>query len=1513
MKKLSAIILFVVLSVAVLALTAGAAGNTVVYLADGGTGDGSSASAPCGSLTDAYAALDLSKDCTVVVCGPFTQSAAFNYSMMYAGSVTFTSVYGGVDYRETSGALYTANDKMYSVLRGETKFENINIYVAGGYYLYACHNPLTMGEGVNVTGKGLTGEKVAKSLTIYGGYRKGSNNPPTTDDSDINITLLSGSNYYVIPFQRYIVGTYSGTANVYIGGTASVGTLQGSTGQDGSSVGDTVVTLTDNAEIRNFFGSTGNVTLNSFTLKWLGGTLGDVFDWSCRFTPTKTLTITAGTTLIASEKAQRRSNFNSIAAMFDTVEEQKSENSGSVTETPAVTDGTVVFLKDGAMGNGYSANDAVGSLIDAFEALDLSKDCTVVICGPATQAANFNLEKKYTGSVTFTSVYGGVDYRKSAGAVFNVNDKVLYICCGETKFENLNLHANGSCYYIFGLHNPITIGEGVVVTGDKLKGDKIGNSITIYGGYRAGTNDPPLTGDEDVHITVLSGSNLYIVPFNRTIVGTYVGTAYIHIGGTAKVGTLMGGAGTDGSSVGPAKITIADNASVAHFYGSTGNVTQDSIEFTWLGGDLSKIFDWTCRYSSGKQLTITNGTKLIAAESVKSHANYALISGLFDTVETYSGSTEQKPVAVEKPNVQSDYGCARGLYTLGLAQGYDSTGTNFGLTDKMTRVQTVVQVIRFLGVENEVKAGTFTHPFSDVPAWANNYVGYAYANNITKGVSATKFGTDDVTTEAQFLTFMLRAIGYSDQGGDFVWSDPFALANKIGMSETAAASASFLRGDAFRYSWNTLYATAKNGAPVYENLANAGVFTINDLDKAASAALSAVEPTKPVGTGKPADPSGYNVLSKSAYYDKTLLGFMSDMVGVLTGYEHIYQNGAMRVALPEEWYLGLLRGPFAEDNPHNKREDLLLYNEETQMWEVWTDDDYSIDLLNQYVIRDAYAKYGMITSKASTDARLTYNQYDMGGGHRTTGAYGLAKNMKYIAPFTGKAEFGNLYSTVGEPIIQCETLGMDAAGMPNVAVELSAMFSDTTSDGSVNTWAKFMSALHAMAYFETDVVKLARSAQQMLPADSYEYYIVDTAFALYEKYPDNWQQAVREADNMLSRYCYVNDKTQNPSVTGAFKVLALLYGNGAYEETEKILALAGYGGESSGASMLSVLGVMHGWEKLEPSAKAIINEKIWQDGRGVLVNLPSPDKTSSGYWMHAANLPERILIKDIVAMYQENFEKILVENGGYIDGDNYYIPKYRVYAPDSVLFEAFEGGLGAFTAKGNATVGEEYYTGKYAAQVNGGEGENSVYATVSGLTVGAQYRITAYVKSTTGTTAMLFARKVGGADCTYMTVHSPARYAQRKFTFTATAETMEIGLMVGADATKFKYACLDDILVERVEEKTVLPTSVTTDAATGITTVQIAGKYQNKGGREAYLKVTFANTTGNVVNVPVTLNGAAYATIPFYATGKTAAQNAADATYIPFAFSAESSTVTLTPPAGMQIRSAEVVTVQDRF
>ena len=941
MKKIF-VLFFCLLTVCMLAFAVTAADHnrTVVYLKDGGNGDGSSPESAYDTLTKCHDALDLSKDCTIVVCGPYTQSVNWVYreKSHFEGSVTFTSVYDGVDYRKTAGAKYMFKPARFSCF-GEIRFEHLDFEALGTNFLVvAQHNPVTIGEGVTMSGKEMKGGNVGSSFAIVGGWQKGFNVPPTTDSSDTNITVLSGSKLYLIPFSRGIAGEFTGTANIHVGGNADVSVLHGSSVDANNNVlGKVNITVTDDAKIGVFYGATNAVSVESYDFTWEKGSIED-FQWNCRYTTSANITVTGARKMHVTPTAKREANYATIAANFDSIDEIA--DYVEAVDPNALRGATVVYVKDGGTGNGASADRALDNLSDAFDALDLNKDCTVVICGPFTQNSVFDYGKDYTGVVTVTSKHGGVDYR-TKGAVYNFVD-TRYLCYGITKFENIDFASTGKYLLVVGQFNPVTVGEGVTVTGDQLTGTTIARSFSILGGYQKGAGKAASTSDADANITVLSGSKIYIVPFTREILGDYTGTANIKIGGTAKIGVLHGSSAyPENISVGNVKVELCDDASIDFFYGCTQVTTAAGYEFLWTGGNI-KTFEWNCSATPAAKLTVTGKKVLRASDEVKAKANFDAIAANFDTV---AGVAEEIDDAQSATTNFTEYGSARGLYLLGLAQGYDTTGTNFGLADKMTRVQTVVQVIRFLGVEAEVKAGSFTQPFSDVPAWAKNYVGYAYANNITKGVSATKFGTDDVTTEAQYLTFMLRAIGYSDANGDFTWSDPYAFSNKIGMTPTDTKGIVFDRGDAFRFAWNALFATAKNGKLVKDNLIEQQVIGAVKLNEAIEEAKTAVEVRK---STKRAAENGYYVLTVDEYKDKTKGAFLAEIAAFLSGYEFARNtDGTPRLAMPDNWF-ELCNGPYAERTSRNPHEDKLIVNEETGLWEVWNDDDYSIDILNQY-------------------------------------------------------------------------------------------------------------------------------------------------------------------------------------------------------------------------------------------------------------------------------------------------------------------------------------------------------------------------------------------------------------------------------------------------------------------------------------------------------------------------------------------------------------------------------------
>ena len=307
-----------ILALGALSVAASAAGTaTVVYLADGGSGDGTAPESPVGTLTAAYDALDLTKDCTVVLCGKFTQTANFTRKEAYTGSVTMTSVYGGTDYRE-SGAVYEfKNNRFY--LWGETTFENMHFNTTAGTFLLvvAQHNKVTVGEGVTITGAKLTGATVATSFSILGGYQDGAST--TANTLDIDITVLSGSKIYIVAFARGNKGapSYTGTANIKIGGNAGVSGLHLS-GVDRNNIayGTTKAEITGGATVGTIYGATQRVTLNSLALTWRSGTID-------KFVPAlsgASITYTNGALLKVSDTARAESNFDTVAALFDTVE-----------------------------------------------------------------------------------------------------------------------------------------------------------------------------------------------------------------------------------------------------------------------------------------------------------------------------------------------------------------------------------------------------------------------------------------------------------------------------------------------------------------------------------------------------------------------------------------------------------------------------------------------------------------------------------------------------------------------------------------------------------------------------------------------------------------------------------------------------------------------------------------------------------------------------------------------------------------------------------------------------------------------------------------------------------------------------------------------------------------------------------------------------------------------------------------------------------------------------------------
>ncbi len=175
--------------------------------------------------------------------------------------------------------------------------------------------------------------------------------------------------------------------------------------------------------------------------------------------------------------------------------------------------------------------------------------------------------------------------------------------------------------------------------------------------------------------------------------------------------------------------------------------------------------------------------------------------------------------------VQTAY--ADQLKELGLFLGTDN---GYELDRPMTRAEAVTMLYRVFFVYPGGASFNASHPFTDVPDWAYSPVACAYTDGLTYGISETKFGSDMPVTVNQYLTFMLRAMGY--EAIDFDWDSPYGLATRLRMLPPDTALKHFTRGDAVAITAATLFAPLKQGdMTLGEKLASIGVYQKEEFDR----------------------------------------------------------------------------------------------------------------------------------------------------------------------------------------------------------------------------------------------------------------------------------------------------------------------------------------------------------------------------------------------------------------------------------------------------------------------------------------------------------------------------------------------------------------------------------------------------------------------------------------------------------------------------------------------------------
>lgn len=202
-----------------------------------------------------------------------------------------------------------------------------------------------------------------------------------------------------------------------------------------------------------------------------------------------------------------------------------------------------------------------------------------------------------------------------------------------------------------------------------------------------------------------------------------------------------------------------------------------------------------------------------------------LTFGLLTISASAAGSTAQRELE------------AKSLFAMGLFKGYDETGTNFGLNDRVTREQALVILIRMLGLEKEALNWTGGQPYADVldGNWAKSYIGYAKAKGLTVGIGNNQFGIGRYANMQEMTIFALRGLGYSDASDikDFNWNTSLNFAKSKGILSSDQAVSPFTRGEAVDIIFGSMAANVKGqDYDLLSKLMNQGVVTQAQYDKA---------------------------------------------------------------------------------------------------------------------------------------------------------------------------------------------------------------------------------------------------------------------------------------------------------------------------------------------------------------------------------------------------------------------------------------------------------------------------------------------------------------------------------------------------------------------------------------------------------------------------------------------------------------------------------------------------------
>jgi hypothetical protein len=263
----------------------------------------------------------------------------------------------------------------------------------------------------------------------------------------------------------------------------------------------------------------------------------------------------------------------------------------------------------------------------------------------------------------------------------------------------------------------------------------------------------------------------------------------------------------------------------------------------------------------------------------------------------------------------------------------------------------------------------------------------------------------------------------------------------------------------------------------------------------------------------------------------------------------------------------------------------------------------------------------------------------------------------FLPPDTGSRAYNQHWYSIDSQITT-ETLGAVSPGLPQSAIDLTAMFARVTNTGFPTHAAQLYAAMYANAFFEPNVVTLVSEALDAIPTtsrtrhvatDVLNWYLADAGDGILD-----WRQTRKKLyDYYAGQYSYGRyynwlESTVNTGAT----ILAILYGRGDFKDTVQIAVLAGWDCDCNPATAGGLIGIINGFSHLSPD---LTDPNICGD---VYENVYRPYLPDPGQY-----IPQYDTISNIATRLTNLAEQNILNSGGYITGSG---PARTCHIPDTV-------------------------------------------------------------------------------------------------------------------------------------------------------------------------------------------------------------------------------------------------------